>query len=129
MRSPSPPLSPGFLRLKNRALWSLNRELRQVTHGFAVAELADGTIPACLPLLSLFSARSDLDRSDLIQWPKIGDTPSIGILQIRPYNYFRLNPQSKARLHISFSLYKSVFWFGFIEIRFQLFTVLPFNLF
>jgi hypothetical protein len=27
------------------------------------------------------------------------------------------------------SLFESVLWFGYVEIRFQLFTVLPFNLF
>ena len=47
------------------------------------------------------------------------DTPSVRILHMSPYNYFRFNPQSKARLQILFSPFKSVFLFGYIEIRFQ----------
>jgi len=124
--SPFLPLSPCIFISSNGALEVEVGELQHAGHGAAVVKP-----PAVLCRLGFFSfsAKSDLIRRFLIQRPRSTDTPSLPIFQIRPYNYSRFNPQSKARFQISFSLYKSVFWFGFIEIRFQLFTVLPFNLF
>ena len=107
VRSPSLPLSPCIFLSSSSALQAGNRELRLAGHGAAVVQAAEALFQR--PSLS-FSARLNPSRRFLIQWLRSKDTLSLLILQLRPYNYFGVNPRSFACFTVSvFFLSKAYF--------------------
>ena len=79
--------------------------------------------------LSLYSRQISFQPSISNPRAQIERYPFVADFADTPLQLLVIQPQSKAHLQISFSLFKSVLWFGYVEIRFQLFTDLPFNLF
>ena len=76
-----------------------------------------------------FPAWFNLSHPILIRWSQMKDTPSLVVLQTPPYKYLVLTHSPKCLFRFYFRLLKAYFVSVRFKIRFQLFTVLPLDLF